>query len=77
MDRSFLFEGKSKERMVSTCQSHSGVILKNSERNNFPLGRTVCSAPDNPLYVEERGTEDKNLCRILAVTNGFTVKSWD
>lgn len=73
MDRSFPFEGKSKEWMVPTHQSHSGVILKNSEGNSFPLGRTACSAPDNPLYVEEKEAEDKNMCRFLAVTSDFTV----
>lgn len=58
--------------MVPICLSHSGMIFKNSEGNNFPLGRTVCSAPDNSLYVEEKGTEDENMW-FLAVTNGFAV----
>lgn len=40
--------------MVAIWQSYSGVILKDSEENTFPLGRTVSITPGYPLYVEEK-----------------------
>ena len=74
MERSLAFEGKSKEWVVPTGESHSGV--KDREGNDFLLGRTVSSAPDHPLCVEEREADGKSMFGFLAVTNGFTVWSW-